>query len=81
MNPAAPAQANGRPSGCHFCILPRRGSLLEPAAQLPDPLGPGSWRGMCVMCTSMSHVPSIVPLAAVQEMNSQQNCLVQRRHW
>ena len=37
-NPAAPAQANGRQSGCHFCILPRRGSLLEPAAELPGPV-------------------------------------------
>lgn len=37
-NPAAPAQTSGRQSGCHFCILPRRGSLLEPAAQLPGPV-------------------------------------------
>lgn len=37
-NPAAAAQASGSLSGCHFCILPRRGSLLEPATQLPGPL-------------------------------------------
>ncbi|KAF1933876.1 uncharacterized protein M421DRAFT_107085 [Didymella exigua CBS 183.55] len=36
---------------------------------------------MYVMCTSMSQVSSILSLAAVQEMTSQQNCLVQRHHW
>lgn len=38
MNPAVSALTSGSLSGCHFCILPRRGTLLEPAAQLPDPL-------------------------------------------
>lgn len=65
-NPAAPAQAGGSLSGCHFCILPRRGSLHEPAGQPAGPVSPGRWRDMCVICTSMSHVSKHISLAAVR---------------